>query len=263
MHIASRRAVALLLAVWTASSAQASASADSCARGDAWSLSMDAERALERGAWTEAARQYACAARASDDPVVAERATREAYDNLQLERAVESAKRWLELAPTSEVARRYLATSLLRLYDEDGAAVQFAELLKTSYADRARGFLVLHFRNETPRSSFALRQPGRVRRAGRPIDEDHRPTQLLWRSRKVEPAVVSKHDTMLMACGGALFPRRRFRSVCSGLLQSAAIGQIVQEGHELLDRDRKAPHDESVQPQPLRGQAVVGLCVAP
>ena len=45
--------------------------------------------------------------------------------------------------PTSEVARRYLATSLLRLYDEDEAAVQFAELLKTSYADRARGYLVL------------------------------------------------------------------------------------------------------------------------
>ncbi|HEY8265307.1 MAG TPA: tetratricopeptide repeat protein [Steroidobacteraceae bacterium] len=143
MHVASRHAVALLLAVFAASAAQASASADSCARGDAWSLSMDAERALERGAWPEAARQYACAARASDDPAVAERATREAYDNLQLERAVESAKRWLELAPTSEVARRYLATSLLRLYDEDEAAVQFAELLKTSYADRARGFLVL------------------------------------------------------------------------------------------------------------------------
>ena len=104
---------------------------------------MGAERALERGAWPEAARQYACAARASDDAAVAERATRESYDNLQLERAVESAKRWLELAPTSEVARRYLATSLLRLYDEDEAASQFAELLKTSYADRPRGYLVL------------------------------------------------------------------------------------------------------------------------
>jgi len=143
MHVASRHAVALLLAVSAVSAAHASASADSCARGDAWSLSIGAERALERGAWPEAARQYACAARASDDAAVAERATRESYDNLQLERAVESAKRWLELAPTSEVARRYLATSLLRLYDEDEAASQFAELLKTSYADRPRGYLVL------------------------------------------------------------------------------------------------------------------------
>jgi len=143
MHVASRQAVAILLAVSAVSAAHASASADSCARGDAWSLSMDAERALERGAWPEAARQYACAARVSDDPAVAERATRESYDNLQLERAALAAKRWLELVPASEVARRYLATSLLRLYDEDEAAVQFAELLKTSYADRARGYLVL------------------------------------------------------------------------------------------------------------------------
>jgi tetratricopeptide (TPR) repeat protein len=143
MHVPAHRAAAFLLAMWAALAAHASAAADACARGDAWSLSMEAERALERGAWPEAARQYACAARASDDPAVAERATRRAYDNLQLEHAVESAKRWLELAPTSEVARRYLATSLLRLYDEDEAATQFAELLKTSYADRARGFLVL------------------------------------------------------------------------------------------------------------------------
>jgi tetratricopeptide (TPR) repeat protein len=135
--------MALLLAVSAVSAAHASASADSCARGDAWSLSIDAERALERGAWPEAARQYACAARVSDDPAVAERATRESYDNLQLERAALAAKRWLELVPASEVARRYLATSLLRHYDEDEAAVQFAELLKTSYADRARGYLVL------------------------------------------------------------------------------------------------------------------------
>jgi len=143
MHVTSRQAVAILLAVSAVSAAHASASADSCARGDAWSLSMDAERALERGAWPEAARQYACAARVSDDPAVAERATRESYDNLQLERAALAAQRWLELVPASEVARRYLATSLLRLYDEDEAAVQFAELLKTSYADRARGYLVL------------------------------------------------------------------------------------------------------------------------
>ena len=132
--------MAFLLAIWAAA---AGASGASCPRGDAWSLSIDAERSLELGAWPEAARQYTCAARASSDPAVAERATRAAYDNLQVERAVESAQRWLELLPSSEVARRYLATGLLRLYDEDGAAAHFAELLKTSYADRGRGYLVL------------------------------------------------------------------------------------------------------------------------
>ena len=126
-----------------AAAAAAAAQGAACPRGDAWSLSIDAERALELGAWPEAARDYACAARESTDAAVAERATRTAYDNLQLERAVESARRWLLLLPSSEVARRYLATSLLRVYDEEGAAEQFTALLETSYADRARGYLVL------------------------------------------------------------------------------------------------------------------------
>jgi tetratricopeptide (TPR) repeat protein len=142
MHLRTRIAAALLLAS-VAASALPAERIRGCPRGDAWSLSIGAERALERGAWPEAARDYACAATASTDAAVAERATRTAYDNLQLERAAESARRWLELAPDSEVARRYLATSLLRLYDEDGAAEQFAALLETSYADRARGYVVL------------------------------------------------------------------------------------------------------------------------
>jgi tetratricopeptide (TPR) repeat protein len=140
MHVPARLAAAFLLLL---GAPPGGAAGTSCPRGDAWSLSIDAERALGRGAWPEAARRYACAARASPDAAVAERATRAAWDNLQLERAVESARRWLELAPASEVARRYLATGLLRLYDEEGAAAQFTELLKTSYSDRARGFLVL------------------------------------------------------------------------------------------------------------------------
>jgi len=140
MHVSARLSAALL-AIFAA--LPADAARESCPRGDAWSLSVDAERALGRGAWPEAARRYACAAHASPDAAVAERATRAAYDNLQLERAVESARRWLVLAPESEVARRYLATGLLRLHDEAGASEQFTALLETSYTDRARGFLVL------------------------------------------------------------------------------------------------------------------------
>ena len=135
------RHIAVLL--FSASMAQADAKDLQCPRDDVWTLSTGAEQALERGEWPEAARLYVCAARESDDPAVAERATRSAYDNFQLARAVDAAKRWLELAPDSEVARRYLATGLLRLYAEDAAAQQFAELLKTSYSDRARGYLVL------------------------------------------------------------------------------------------------------------------------
>jgi tetratricopeptide (TPR) repeat protein len=140
MRVPVRHIAALLL---SAAVAQADAEDLHCPRADVWTLSTGAEQALERGEWPEAARLYGCAARESDDPAIAERATRSAYDNLQLARAVDVAKRWLELAPDSEVARRYLATGLLRLYNEDAAAQQFAELLKTSYSDRARGYLVL------------------------------------------------------------------------------------------------------------------------
>jgi tetratricopeptide (TPR) repeat protein len=140
MRVPVRHIAAFLLAV---SGAHAGAEEIRCPRGDAWSVSIGAEGALERGAWPEAARLYGCAARMSDDAAVAERATRTSYDNFQLERAVDAARRWLDLAPDSEVARRYLATGLLRLYDGDAAAVQFTELLKTSYSDRARGYLVL------------------------------------------------------------------------------------------------------------------------
>jgi tetratricopeptide (TPR) repeat protein len=142
MHVPARIAACLLLALPVLPAFPA-APGSACPRGDAWSLSIGAERALERGAWAVAARDYACAARESTDAAVAEEATRAAYDHLQLDLAAQSARRWLELAPDSEVARRYLATTLLRGYDEAGAAEQFAKLLDTSYTDRARGYLVL------------------------------------------------------------------------------------------------------------------------
>jgi tetratricopeptide (TPR) repeat protein len=178
MHVAARLAAAFLIAICAL---PAGAAGTSCPRGDAWSLSIDAERALGRGAWPEAARRYACAARASPDAAVAERATRAAWDNLQLERAVESARRWLELAPESEVARRYVATGLLRLYDEDGAAAQFAELLKTSYSDRARGFLVLlGILSGENNATGAARVMERLSAADPGIPEAHYAASTLW-----------------------------------------------------------------------------------
>ena len=122
---------------------QADAAGMRCPRGDTWELAVGAERALARAEWPRAAKLYGCAAQSSDDPTLAERATRTAYENLQLPQAVAAAKRWLTIAPDSEVARRHLATGLLRLYDDEAAGAQFAELLNTSYQDRARGYMVL------------------------------------------------------------------------------------------------------------------------
>jgi tetratricopeptide (TPR) repeat protein len=122
---------------------QADAAGLRCPRVDAWELAAGAERALARADWPRAADLYACAARSGDDPALAERATRTAYENRQLPQAVAAARRWLEIAPDSEVARRHLATGLLRLHDDEAAGAQFAELLNSSYQDRARGYMAL------------------------------------------------------------------------------------------------------------------------
>lgn len=126
-----------------ASFAQAVAAPVSCPRGDTWDLVVAAERALARADWPRAAQAYVCATQGSDDPALAERATRTAYENRQLPQAVAAAQRWLDIAPGSEVARRYLATGLLRHYDDEAAGAQFAQLLDSVYPDRARGYMTL------------------------------------------------------------------------------------------------------------------------
>lgn len=133
----------LVLLLSFACALPAGAAATRCPRGDAWELAAGAERALARADWPRAADLYGCAAQSGDDPALAERATRTAYENRQLPQAVAGARRWLEIAPDSEVARRHLATGLLRLYDDEAAGAQFAALLASSYPDRARGFMVL------------------------------------------------------------------------------------------------------------------------
>jgi len=152
-----------------------------CPAGDAYDLVVSAERALARADWPLAARHYGCAAQRSDDAALAERATRSAYDNHQLVAAVAGARRWLELAPQSEVARRFLAAALLRLYDDIGAAREFALLLDTSYQDRARGYMVLlgilaEERNETG----AARVMERLAATDADLAEAQYATSVLW-----------------------------------------------------------------------------------
>ena len=172
------RCLALLLSAGTAVPVVAAAR---CPAGDSYDLAVSAERALARAEWPLAARQYACAMQRSDDAALTERATRTAYDNQQLASAVAAARRWLELVPDSEIARRYLATGLLRLYDDDGAAQQFADLLKTSYPDRPRGYLALlgilaEERNETG----AARVMDRLAAADPTIPEAQYAASALW-----------------------------------------------------------------------------------
>jgi tetratricopeptide (TPR) repeat protein len=172
------RCLALVLSAGTAFPV---AAASRCPAGDAYDLAVSAERALARADWPSAAQQYSCAMQRSGDVALIERATRTAYDNQQLAYAVAGARRWLELVPDSEVARRYLATGLLRLYDDDAAAQQFADLLKTSYPDRGRGYMALlgilaEERNETG----AARVMDRLATADAELAEAQYARSVLW-----------------------------------------------------------------------------------
>jgi len=152
-----------------------------CPAGDVWQIVVGAEQALSLADWPEATRLYGCAAAKSDDPSLAERATRTAYENHQLARAIAGARRWLELAPASEVARRHLATSLLRLYDDEAATAEFAELLKTSYSDRARGFIVLlSILGEESNETGAARVMDRLAAADAAVPEAQYAAAVLW-----------------------------------------------------------------------------------
>lgn len=108
---------------------------------EAWLADGDA--ALERNELPEAARAYRRAAEASDDEVVAEQATRMAFDHSQMGEAALAAERWLALNPTSEEARRYAGVAALELHRLEVAEQHFADLLASAYLSPAAGFLAL------------------------------------------------------------------------------------------------------------------------
>jgi tetratricopeptide (TPR) repeat protein len=114
-----------------------------CPGGDAGHDQAVGELALERGNWPLAGESLACTAVLSADAALAERATRVAFENGQFRAAATSAGRWLELQPGREEALRFLATSLLKLHENDEAATRFAAVLDTAYEDRPKGYLAL------------------------------------------------------------------------------------------------------------------------
>jgi Tfp pilus assembly protein PilF len=137
-------------------------------------LLANADTAQERGDLPAAARDYRRAAQASEDEMVADQATRFAYENHQYEEAALAADRWLELNPSSETARRYAGVSALRLHRLDVATGHFELLLDSGYISRAAGFLAL--------APILDDQ-------GTPADV----TELLWRLADSRPEVAEGH----------------------------------------------------------------------
>jgi tetratricopeptide (TPR) repeat protein len=103
----------------------------------------EAEAAFDRGDYPAGARMYREAAQRSDDEMIAEQATRAAFDHTQLQEAALAAGRWLEINPTSENAHRYAGIAALKLHRLDDAEAQFSYLLDTVYISPAAGFLAL------------------------------------------------------------------------------------------------------------------------
>lgn len=140
------RAAAVLLAVAVVSACATVAPAPSPSAEvpqDPERLVADGDAALERDELPEAARAYRLAAEASDDELVAEQATRVAFDHSQLRETALAADRWLALNPTSEQARRYAGVAALELHRLDVAEQHFDQLLTTYYLSPAAGFIAL------------------------------------------------------------------------------------------------------------------------
>jgi tetratricopeptide (TPR) repeat protein len=92
------------------------------------------------GDFSAAAAEYLEAALISDDPQIAERATRVAVSASEWQMVALASDRWATLEPTSLDARELAAGSRLREGDFVGAEYQLAKILELTASDRGRGW---------------------------------------------------------------------------------------------------------------------------
>lgn len=101
--------------------------------GDTEELSehlVQAEIALRQNQYREAAREYRLAAELSDDPGIAQQATRIAYSYGFNEEALASARRWVKLDDEDDEALLYVAQLYLRTGEVRKSRRSFEKLLK-------------------------------------------------------------------------------------------------------------------------------------
>jgi len=134
---------ALLAGCATSPAAAPEDAAITALAGDPQALVAAAEQALDREDYVAAARIYREAAEADDDEMLAEEATRVAFEHHQTSEMYAAASRWLELNPTNEEARRFAAFGALRLYRIDAATEHFDKLLGSVFINPQAGFLAL------------------------------------------------------------------------------------------------------------------------
>lgn len=121
------------------------------------------EVAGQRGRLDVAVSSYLSAARASDDPKIAERATRVAIFARDENTALIAAQRWIELDPDSVEAHQALAALYLHKGDQERALSQVERVLALTGGETDRGFaLIAGWLSREPDQTAALELMGRV-----------------------------------------------------------------------------------------------------
>ena len=119
-----------------------------------------AEIALTENQYRLAAEEYAKAAELSDEPEIAQTATRIAYTYGFNDIGLSAAERWLDLAPDADEARLYIAQLHLRLGDLRDSARAFRELITAGDGDPSERLLSLIpiLSEENPQDAYRLMQ---------------------------------------------------------------------------------------------------------
>ena len=129
MHQSIRR-LAAIIAVTALPLLSLVSAADTAAPSDASAHVLQAEIALNRMAYDEAAREYRLAAELSNSVDIARQATRIASSYGFSEDALKSAERWLELDPDNDEALFHLARLQLRMGDVRDSRRNFKKLIE-------------------------------------------------------------------------------------------------------------------------------------
>jgi len=119
---------------------------------------MRAETALQENQYQEAANAYRLAAEQSDDPLIAQQATRVAYSYGFNEDALKSARRWARLDPDDDEALLYVSQLYLRNGEVRKSQRSFEKLLKrgSESADKRLLALIPFLSREDPELSYEL-----------------------------------------------------------------------------------------------------------
>ncbi len=131
-------------------------------------LLIEAETALENNQYQEAARAYREAAELSDDPEVAQQATRIGYSYGFDEDALRAARRWIKLEQDNDEALLYVAQLYLRTGSIRRSQRSFEKLLERGQepADQRLLALIPFLSREDPESAYDL-----MRRLARPYKD--------------------------------------------------------------------------------------------